>query len=321
MGIKVINGFPRVQSLINNGAFTSDHYAANLALSDTIVHALEHFLSLEKVKGFSGKYDSLINFPVGSPDQNDRNMNWASMCAELGAIFLLSQTLNAHIVGFDQVSPYATRPRSNCDILVIVNGHLVFVEVKRKASQDKQDLPETLEKVLRELKLPCNICGVEMLNRDYKCHNLNTEALKIKEYADKASHLTEVPLPYTTDDFRIYFELGPNTPRINNFFDPAFSGDLATHLFGPSPKTSMIPMVDRARDKGANYLFCRTPRWENWPAVIETCFSGVSYSNGRTYFTDDVRMYGLYGIVLFSHYDDFCIVNNVFEGEGAWVLA
>lgn len=313
--------FRRVQSLINTGTFGPDHYAADLSLSNPIVPALEFFLSLENVTGFSSKYNKLVKGPIGSPDRNDRIVNWASVCAELGAISLLGQALRAHIVGFDQISPRATRAKSNCDIVAIANGHLLFVEVKRKASQDKQDLPETLEKVLSELELPYNICGVELLNRNYDCRGLDIEILKIKEHVEKACQCAEEPGPFANAHFRIDFAPGPNTPTINCLFDPAFSDDLAPHLLGPAPRSDMIPMVDQAREKGADYLFCRTPGWEDWPTVVNACFSHISYSNGRTYFAEDHRMHSLFGIVLFSRYDSFCIVNNAKEGNGAWLVA
>jgi hypothetical protein len=193
--------------------------------------------------------------------------------------------------------------------------------VKRKAAQDKQDLPETLERALGELELSYNICGVELLNRDYDCRDLDMAVTKIKKHAEKSYSCAEIPGPFMTADFRIYFGDGPNTPRINHLFNPVFSDDLAPHLLGPSSKSSMIPMVDQARDKGANYLFCRTPGWEDWTTVAEECFSDILYSNGRTYFTKDLRLHNLHGIVLFSRYDDFCIVNNVNLGNGAWLVA
>ncbi|HEY3276218.1 MAG TPA: hypothetical protein VGJ94_06325 [Syntrophorhabdaceae bacterium] len=312
--------FTRVQNLISSGALTPDHYAADLSLSDPIVPALEFFLSLERIIGFSGKYAELIN-PVGTPDRNDRIVSWASLCAELGATYLLAQGLKAQIVGFNGVSRRAIRPESNCDIIAVANGHLLFVEVKRKASQDKQKLPETLETALCDLRLPCNICGVELLNRNYDCRNLDAEILKIKEHVEKSGRSGEPPGPFATDGFRISFGLGPNTSNISHLFDPAFSDDLAPYLLGPPQKRGMVPMVDQAREKGADYLFCRTPRWEEWPSIIEDCFEPVSFSNGHTYFIDDPRMHGLHGIVLFSGYNDFCVVNNINEGAGAWLVA
>jgi hypothetical protein len=312
--------FTRVQNLISSGALTPDHYAANLSLSNPIVPALEFFLSLDGITGFSDKYAELIN-PVGTPDRNDRIVSWASLCAELGATYLLTQGLKAQIVGFNGASRRATRPESDCDIVAAANGHLLFVEVKRKASQDKQMLPETLETVLCDLILPCNICSVELLNRNYDCRNLDAEIREIKAHVERSLRFGETPGPFATDGFRISFGPGPNTSDISCLFDPAFSDDLAPHLLGPSKKRDMIPMVDQAREKGADYLFCRTPGWEGWPSIVESCFAPVSYSNGQTYFTDDPRMHGLHGIVLFSRYNDFCVVNNINEGAGAWLVA
>jgi hypothetical protein len=311
--------YPRVRKLIDSGAFASDHYASDLTLSNPIIPALEFFLSLEDVTGFQSKYEKLLKSPVGSPSRNDRIVGWASMCAELGAIYLLAQGLKAQIVGFDRTSPKATRRKSDCDIIAVVNGRLFFIEVKRKASQDKQEPPETLEAILSTLALPRNICGVELRNRNYNCSDPDVEAAKIKEHVERAIYLGEEPWPFATDDYRITFGPGANTPNTSCLFDPVFSEDLEPHLLGPSEKENMVSMVEQAREKGADYLFCRTPKWEGWPAIVSNCFASVSYSNGRTYFTGDSRIHGLRGIVLFSRYDDFCVVNNLNEGNSAWL--
>jgi len=319
--MKETTEFPLVQNLIGSGAFPPDHYAANLSLSNPIVPALEFFLSLQGVTGFSNKYEKLLKDPVGSPDRNDRIVSWASICAELGAIYLLAHSLSAEIVGFDRISPKAARLKSDCDIVAVANGHLAFVEVKRKASQDKQKPPEALEMLLSELVLPCNICGVKLLDRNYDCRSFDAEVPKIKEHVEKALCSNAVPRSFVADGFRLYFGSGQNTSNIPHLFDPAFSDDLAPYLLGPTTRKEMVPMVDQAREKGADYLFCWTPGWESWPTIIESCFAPVSYSNGRTHFTDDTRMQGLHGIVLFSRYNDFCVVNNINEGAGAWLVA
>ena len=313
--------YKRVQKLIDSGVFVHNHYAAQLSLSDPIVPALEFFLSLEDVTGFRSKYEKLLRSPIGSPNQNDRSVSWASICAELGAIHLLAHSLNTQIVGFDQVSAKATRSKSDCDVVAVANGHLLFIEVKRKASQEKQEPPETLETVLSTLVLPRNICGVELCNRNYNCSDPDAEAARIREHVEKAIDSGEEPGPFATDNYRITFGLGANSSHIPCLIDPVFSEELEPHLLGPAPKEDMIPMVEQAREKGADYLFCRTPRWEGWPTIVASCFAPVSYSNGRTYFTDDSRIQGLRGIVLFSRYDDFCIVNNVNEGTGTWLVA
>jgi hypothetical protein len=57
--------FPRVQNTINNGTFKSDHYAANLLLSNPIIPAIEYFLSLEQIRVFTSKYNDLVKSPAG----------------------------------------------------------------------------------------------------------------------------------------------------------------------------------------------------------------------------------------------------------------
>lgn len=324
--------FVRVQQLLESGALGEEHYAASLDLSDPIVPALEYFLSLEHVAGFQGKLTELKTNPVGPITRNDRRVQWASLCAEFGAIRLLGRLLGVRIVGLDQASPRARRPGSNCDVVAVVNGGLVFVEVKRNAAEDKQVLPELLEKRLGELDLPFSISG-ELLDRNYDCSDLEQRLVEVAAHvaeferwrAEGLCPAERVPVPLDAGAFRAHFHDRAEVTGGGQYFAPVFADDLRPYLIGPGgvgrDGARMIPMAEQASEKGADYLFCRVQAWEGWPDTVAECFGPATYKNERTYFVATPDMNDLRGIVLFSRYDEFCIINNLAVDRGGWLAA
>lgn len=327
----VMEDFPRVQQLLESGAFRENHFAAHIEASDPIIPALEYFLSLEQVTGFSGKFKDLKEKPLGPKTTNERRVQWASSCAELGAIYLLGKTLDIVIIGFDQKSPRATRSDSNCDVLVAINGQLTFIEVKRNAAEDKQALPEFLKESLAALALPYSM-STELVNRKYDCSNLSarlaelTQHVRMFENSCKTGRMARQPTPFDAgDDFRVVFGAKSDDPMALEFCLPVFTTELKPYLVGPGATGKdgkpMKPMTTQAAEKGADYLFCRTPTWgRSWEEIIDECFVSVTYRGGRTFFTTDSGLLDLRGIVLFSCYDNFCIVNNLNAKDGAWLV-
>lgn len=323
--------FPRVQQLLESGAFRENHFAAHMEASDPIIPALEYFLSLEQVTGFSGKFRDIKEKPLGQKTTNERRVQWASSCAELGAIYLLGKTLDIVIIGFDQKSPQATRPNSNCDVLVTINGHLTFIEVKRNAAEDKQELPELLEESLAALALPYSMT-TELVDRYYDCSNLSvrlselTQHVKIFENSRKSARRARQPPPFNAgDDFRVVFGAKSDDPMALAFFLPVFTTQLKSYLVGSAATGKdgkpMPSMATQAAAKGADYLFCRIPTWNrSWQEIVDECFVSVTYRGGRTFFTTDSGLLNLRGVVLFSSYDNFCIVNNL-NKDGPWLVA
>jgi hypothetical protein len=328
--------FPRVQQLIRDGTFGEGHSAAGLQLSDPIVPALEYFLSLEQVPGFpEKKHQDLKLKPVGPDTTNARTVQWASLCAELGGIYLLGKTLGLATLGFDQHSPRGRRANSNCDVLVNVNGRHVYVEIKRKAAEDKQSLPKRLEDGLFHLqhKLPYGI-SVMLRDRDYDCSDLDLRLAAVEDHVERFQQLKaegvwaeeETPAPLG-GPFIIFFHDKSDEPpgRVSEHvivdrvtgravFDPECTDNLTPYLVGPArigrDGERMVPMVEQAIEKGADYLLCRVSSGDGWPEIVEQCFGHVTYTTNRTCFAADESLRGLRGVVLFSRYDDFCIVNN-----------
>lgn len=324
--------FPQVQKLLQSGAFTENHFAKDLELSDPIVPALEYFLSLDAITGFDEKFKDLKQKPLGPKTTNDRRVQWASLCAELGAICLLGRTLGIDIVGFEQESPRAQRPKANCDVLALVHGNLTFIEVKRNAAEDKQLLPELLDEKLSALGLPLSI-ATELVDRNYDCSDLEVKLKELLRHVElfqaqiNAGRATRPrPAPFDAGTFRVSFT-GPNNPNSAplEYFLPVFAEQLKPYLLGPGAPgkdgTPMKPMTTQAIEKGADYLFCRTPKWGDWAEIVGKCFTSVRYRNARTYFTLDATMLALGGIVLFSRYDDFCVINNLHAKDRPWLSA
>ena len=175
--------YPLVEKFLADKPFGPNHAAHDLTLCDPIVPALEYFLSINAVSGHSRKLDDIKSKPVGTPCKNDRLIQWASLCAEIGAICLLGKTLGLEIVGLEQVSPQSLRSNANCDVVAVVNGEVKYFEVKRNAAEDKQCLPELLEQRLNQLEseLPFGMMP-QLLDRDYDCTGLDEKLSRIKDH-------------------------------------------------------------------------------------------------------------------------------------------
>lgn len=323
--------FLRVEKFLAGNPFGPNHAAHDLALSDPIVPALEYFLSLDAVPGHCKKLEEIKNKPVGTPCKNDRLIQWASLCAEIGAVRLLGKTMGLKIVGFEQVSPRSKRPNANCDIVAVVNGEKKYFEVKRNAAEDKQCLPEILEKRLREVEreLPFGMTP-ELVDRNYDCTDLEIKLGRLKDHVETfQQHKREGllagkcrPSAFQDEAFEVVFH--PKSQRTSTrFFSPVFPKELAPYLLGPGGTgrngKPMTPMVQQAAEKGADYLVCRVPKWQDWTKAMEEIFAESSHNSGVTYFSKDPRLDKLEGVVLFRTYDDFCIVNNLAAGTRNWL--
>lgn len=331
--------FPRVQELIPQ--LPEGHFAAGLRLSDPIVPALEFFLSLDQVPGFAEKLEELKRKPVGPATTNARTVQWASLCAELGGITLLGKTLNLPIRGFDQQGPRRLRADSDCDLVVLLDGQETFVEIKRRAREDEQSLPELLEERLVQLQneLPYGI-GVDFKvvrqARRNEWPQPETFAEVVRQHVKAFEHQgaqgecfgEEAPPSIGVGPIILSFYVKPEEPlegRVGVGFGPDCAEDLKPYLLGPGKigrdGKRMTPMVQQAIEKGADYLLCRVSPWDGWQEIVEGCFGPVTWINPRASFAPAGCFGGLRGAVLFSRYDDFRIVNNPSTEGGSWIVA
>jgi len=301
-------------------------------MDDPIVPAMEYFLSLEDVPHHAAKLSEILTRPVGTPMKNDREIQWASLCAEMGAICLLGKTLGNRILNIEATSPKTAFPNRTCDILAAINGRRTFFEVKRNAAEEKQTLPDFLRKKLDDLEseLPFSMLP-QLDDRHYDCSNIDEKLQQIRNHVarfERQKHegllLHEAtPSPFKDNAFTICFALKSDDVAGCHLYAPVFH--FSKYLLGPGEKgadgKAMVPMVQQALLKGADYLMCRVPRWKSWPDILGECFPRLTHTGGKTYFADDVRLGVLSGIVLFARYDDFCIVNNLRARVTNWLRA
>jgi hypothetical protein len=328
-----VASYPLVEKFLAGDPFGPNHAAHNFKLSNPIVPALEYFLSIDAVRGHGKKLAEIRSKPVGTPCKNDRLIQWASLCAEIGAICLLGKALRLKIVALEQVSPRSARPNANCDIVAVVDGKNNYFEVKRNGAEDKQCLPEVLEDALSQLEgeLSFDITP-ELVDRDYDCSALDEKLSRLKDHVAafqrrKEEGLTGEAKPSTFEDEAFTVMFHPKT-RNNvgaHFFSPVFPKQLSPYLLGPGKSgrdgKPMTPMVQKAAEKGADYLVCRVPKWGDWTKVVGEIFEDFSYNKRVTYYSKDPRLDLLEGMVLFARYDDFCIVNNLRARTRNWLAA
>ena len=327
--------YPLVEKFLADKPFGPNHAAHDFTLCDPIVPALEYFLSIDAVTSHGEKLAEIKGNPVGTPCKNDRLIQWASLCAEIGAICLLGKTLGLEIVGLDQIAPRSVRPNANCDVVAVVNGEVKYFEVKRNAAQDKQRLPKLLEQRLNQLQseIPFGMTP-ELVDRGYDCNGLDGKLSRIRDHVAafqrrKEEGLTGGAKPSTFEDeaFTVMFhEEGKLAYRGRHYFSPVGPEELAPYLLGPGGTgrngEPMTPMVQKATKKGADYLVCRVPKWgASLTESVKKVFEYTSYSNGVTYFSKDPRLDPLEGVILFATYDDFCIVNNLRARTRNWLAA
>ena len=155
---KIKEKFPKTYSFIIRNELDDNNYISNISVDDPIMEPLEFFLGLKEIKGYKEKVNEIKRNAIKTPDSNDGIIQWASICAEIGAIYIIVTKLNYKILGFEQKSP---RSKSNktCDIEAIKDGYNQYFEVKRKCSQTAQKLPLNLQKFLIDFKCNFGLVG------------------------------------------------------------------------------------------------------------------------------------------------------------------
>jgi len=172
----------------------------------------------------------------------------------------------------------------------------------------------------------------ELLDRHYNCKNLDDMLVNVIAHVRWFEQTrwnfphTEAPPPFECDHFSIIFmPKSKETTTAPYFFQPVSTEEIAKHLLGPGGKgrngENMVPMVQKAIDKGADYLMYRVTSWGDWAHIVEDCFSDTVQAQGATYFSSDPRLGSLSGVILFARYDHFCIINNSQSDAKNWISA
>lgn len=316
--------FPRITKWLAESDLDEKHAAYDFKFSDPIAPAFEYFLGLETVPGHEEKLQGIITSCKGPPKRNAHLVNWAAFCAELGAIYLLGDRLALPIVGLDQPSPRS--PTRNCDVTAEVKGRFKFFEVKRRSTEDLQIPPPLLTQRLSELDLPYKL-SIQLIKRDYDCHDLDKKLQLLQEhldfYCDDENRdlwhpCSEFPPSFGGGAFRVEFLDGALDGTTNNGFaehvDPMSPDEVSSWLLetgklgrdgGP-----MIPMAQQAAAQGADYLMSRVEPEGSWTEFVEEVFPNARPIGSRAFSVDDPALDGLHGIILFSRYDNFFIINS-----------
>lgn len=315
-----MEGFPRVQRWLATADLPEDHQARDLSLSDPIVPALEYFLSLQCVPGFERRFKNLEREATGPASRITGERDWASKAAELGAIRLIGRELGLPLLGFDQPSPRAARASSDCDVVAEVEGKSTYFEVKRRSSEDLQTPPRLLRDELTKLDVPYSL-SVEMHDRNYGCEDLNKILAGLSTFLDFMHEPENRDLWWGWETVPPAFPAGPFTLW---FHEKDTDSGLSEHLecdTRAALRTWLLRKLQEARGKGADYLMTRVDPAGPWGDLVVEYFGAADQDGPRTYSVTDAELDGLRGLVLFSHYDRFCIVNNQLTSHGPHLSA
>lgn len=290
-----------------------------------VLGALEFFLGLDQVKGFEkrrqdikGDIERLCR--GSNPGTNDSSMAWASRCTELIRFQLLGERLGLAITGFDRESPHR-KGLKNCDARVLLDGREVFVEVKSKGAEMNQvNLPPALQDCLLRLKdeIPYGI-SVELQGCRYKC--IDCDALRAEVMAHLDLWNAEDVPPARGFQGSVILRFHPERPLEGVHFsgdgaiDSQGEYNVKPWLFGTAKGPAA---VEKAIEKGADYLLARVSCWDPWEEVVRQCFGQVDWRTAKTCFVSSDEWEALRGVVLYSGCDEFCIVNNSSCAETAW---
>ena len=133
----------------------------------------------------------------------------------------------------------------------------------------------------------------------------------------------------TKNNETLYFEVKRKLGEVKNscedpeadldvrHFEPDTLQDIESWLLGLDRRNArgepMIPMVESARQKGADYLVVMVPGWELLETIVANCFRSyrcLSQTAQKHFFSNDPRLQDLRGVILLSEDGSFCVVQT-----------
>lgn len=212
-----------------------------------------------------------------------------------------------------------------------VGGDQTFFEVKRRTAEDMQTPPQLLVDRLLELNPPYSLV-IEMLDVNYDCQNIDAELNALVKHIESMEDADAKTLwwaedkaapPFSTPGFRVWFHEKGEKLIVGEFFEPTFPEDIRGWLLEPKVSSKdgkpMKPMVAQAREKGADVLMCRVTPWGPWEELVQTCFGPIQQEGAKTFSAVHPALEHLRGVILFSRYDEFRVVNNRRTQRSLWI--
>lgn len=192
----------------------SPSYFEEITYDDPIFPALDYFLSLYRVKGFENKLKDFLKKSIIKKNKNESIKQWASICAELGAIRLIGKELHLQIIGFDQISKKMSGNLKNCDIIAKLNGKVTYFEVKRNTKEEAQSLPEDLQNAIDSFKGPYKFT-TRLINREYDSQNIPQFIKSIRKHIEEyqqqiekqPTRSDEPPPPFSYSGIEVIFHM------------------------------------------------------------------------------------------------------------------
>lgn len=305
----------------------ADHYLRR-PLREPGLRTMVYFLSLRPLElpGYDRMLREFLRKADYSRSTNKGYLAWVSALAEIKAIWLLFK-LGLEIQGIEQAS-LRGRSTKTCDIVAAYPGQpLIYFEVKLKATEDVQWIPDDVFEALAKLKYPATPHLVRHRNKPPafdSAVDLPPILGAIDEHIarferQKALGLVagrEVPPPLRRPglDIELIFRSDQKLSRYKmHYVDPPWASDIERWLFDREAigrdGMAMVPMVDAAVAKGADYLIAEGPSFSPPCEIALQCFDRVEEWSGRELLVKDPRIADLRGIILFKG-SEWLLVGN-----------
>jgi hypothetical protein len=308
----MLKDFPESEQFCRELA--TEHRVHDYADNSLFLAQFEFFLSLKDLPGFEGKLTELRRYQHGS-GSNQGYVGWAGFCAELTALTVLTK-LGFKIQEFESLSPRRTTDQKTCDFRAARTGGEYFIEVKCKASEEKQTPPELLRKQIEAAVAGKFHYALQLHDRNFASGDDGIIA-QLREWIDSPTNRRRngFPRPFQRRDFSVHFySNGPSTFEVS-FIDRDMPIDvekwlLVTGLSGNNGEP-MKPQVQQAAEKGADWLMCAIHPWDALDQFLKRVIK-PSTGEGLKLRTTDPRLGALTGVIASQSTcaDNFCIVER-----------
>lgn len=296
----------------------ADHYLRR-PLREPGLRVIVYFLSLRPLRlpGYERMLHDFLAKAVYSRSTNKGYLAWVSALAEIKAIWLLF-SLGLEIQGIEQASPRG-RPEKTCDVVAAYpGGPPIYFEVKLKATEDVQWIPDDVVEALAKFQYPATPQMVRHRNRPPAFDSAIDLPPILAAVGDQIARFErqkmlglvagrDVPPPLRRPglDIELIFRSDQKLSRYKmHYVDPPWASDIERWLFDREAigrdGTAMVPMVDAAVAKGADYLIAEGPSFSPPCEIALQCFDRAEEWSGRELLVKDPRLSNLCGILLFK---------------------